>query len=233
MVSSSVGKPFYFQPPWIILFQLHKLQKVQPWDVNISFLLTSFLDEMDKQGEVDFRASGMALDSSANIYLQKSRLFLELGDSPNPPKPKPSLPPPIFYPLRYELTSTTIKHLLEALDKALEGESLVSSKRRLKPVYTPPPEPFPQIKLYLIEIEKEMRDLFLFLQKLANEEKLISFSLVIARMKKTEAIKTFITLLFLAQKDKVVLWQEEELGEIFITLSEERALIVKKGEAII
>jgi chromatin segregation and condensation protein Rec8/ScpA/Scc1 (kleisin family) len=45
------------------LFEIHKLEKLTPWDVNITYLLTSFLSEMERMGKVDFRASGVALDS--------------------------------------------------------------------------------------------------------------------------------------------------------------------------
>jgi len=55
----AMKKPFYLLPPWNILFEIHKLEKVKPWHVNISFLLASFLDEMQKHGEIDFRASGV------------------------------------------------------------------------------------------------------------------------------------------------------------------------------
>jgi len=68
MTSSLTKKPFYYQPPWNILFELHKLERVQPWGINLSFLLMSFLDEMSKLGEVDFRASGMVLDSSGKKH---------------------------------------------------------------------------------------------------------------------------------------------------------------------
>ena len=68
----TLKKPFYFQPPLSILFELHKLEKVLPWEVNISYLLTMFLNEMEQQGKVDFRASGIALESSSTIYLKKT-----------------------------------------------------------------------------------------------------------------------------------------------------------------
>jgi len=215
----TMKKPFYFQPPWNILFELHKLRRIRPWDVNISFLLMSFLEEMNKRGEVDFRASGIALDSSATIYLMKSKLLLKLEEPPAPPKPQPGfLPPPLFLPIRYELTSTTIEHLLEVLDSVLKGERLFTLRARLKPVLPPPPEILPPIDLYMMEIEKQMDRLRRFLQKLAEKGKLISFSRVVAGLEKLEAVKTFITLLFLAQRGEVSLWQEEELGEIYITL---------------
>ena len=168
-MASSVGKPFYFQPPWNILFELHKLEKILPWDVNISFLLTSFLKEMEKRGEVDFRASGVALDSSATIYLLKSKLLLELEEPPPPPKLPPDfLPPPLFLPLRYELTSTTLQHLLNVLDEVLKGEHLFAIQPRSEPILPPPSEILPPVDLYLMEIEKQMENLHHFLLQNAS-----------------------------------------------------------------
>lgn len=218
--ASTDKKPWFLLPPWNILFELHKLQKVKPWAINISFLLTSFLDEMGRKGTVDFRASGVALDSSATIYLLKSKLLLKLEEPPPSPKPAPDfLPPPLLYPLRYELTSTTIKNLLEALDEALKSEKRFASKPRLEPILPPPPDIIPPIDLYLMEIEKQMKKLYRFLLELAHEEELIIFSKIAAGLEKLEAIKRFILLLFLAQKGKVTLWQEEEFGEIYVTLA--------------
>lgn len=217
---STEKKPWFFLPPWNILFELHKMQKVKPWAINISFLLTSFLEEMRRKGTVDFRASGVALDSSATIYLLKTKLLLKLEEPPPSPKPMPDfLPPPLMYPLRYELTSTTIKNLLEALDEALKSEKVFALKPRLEPILPPPPEIIPQIDLYLVEIEKQMNRLYRLLLELAHEEKLVSFAKIAAGLEKLEAIKRFILLLFLAQKGKVTLWQEEEFGEIYVTLT--------------
>lgn len=218
-MSSSMEKPFYFQPPWNILFELHRLQKIMPWDVNISFLLRSFLEEMEKRGEIDFRASGVALDSSTTIYLMKSKLLLKLEEPPPLPKTPPDfLPPPLLLPLRYELSSTTIHHLLEVLDEVLKGESLVPSKPRLEPVL-PSPEVLPPVDLYLIEIEERMENVYNLLCQLASQAKLILFSKVVAGLEKLEAVKTFIILLFLAQRGKVNLWQEEDFGGLYITVT--------------
>ncbi len=221
-MASTTQKPFYFQPPWNVFFELKRLQKIHPWDVNVEFLLRSFLGQMEKTGDVDFRASGVALDSSATIHLMKSKLLLKLEEPPAPP-PKlyfESIPPPLFLPLRYELTSTTVQNLLKMLDEALKGEQLLVFKPRLETVLPPPPEIFPTIDLYLMEIEKTMTSLYALLQKLALEASPVAFTNVIAGLRKLEAIKTFITLLFLAQAGKVTLWQDENLTEIFITISE-------------
>jgi chromatin segregation and condensation protein Rec8/ScpA/Scc1 (kleisin family) len=52
-----------------------------------------------------------------------------------------------------------------------------------------------------------------------REGKLILFSNVVTGLSKLEAIKTFIVLLFLAQKGDVSLWQDEELTDIYVTVS--------------
>ena len=221
----SMQKPFYFQPPWNILFEIHKLEKVKPWDVSISFLLASFLDEMQKRGKVDFRASGVALDSSAFIYLMKSELMLKLEEPPAPPRLPPEfIPPPIFLPLRYKLTSTTIDQLLEALDSVLKGEKLLPLKPRLEPILPPPTDILPQIDRYLMEIETLMEKLYSKMLCLAKGKPFLGFARLVLGKDRIEAIRTFILLLFLAQRQKVWLWQEEEFGEIYISV---------KGEAVV
>ncbi len=228
----SMKKPFFLTPPWNILFEIHKLEKVKPWNVNISFLLTSFLDEMQKQDEVDFRASGVALDSSAFIYLMKSKLLLKLEEPPTPPKPSPGfIPPPIFLPLRYELTSTTIEQLLDALDTVLKGEKLLPSKPRLEPILPPPMEIMPQIDRYLMEVENLMEKLYSDMLRLVKGKQFLRFSKLVLDKNRLEAIRTFILLLFLAQKQRIWLWQEEEFGEVLISLEGDVA-VEGNGETI-
>jgi len=210
-------KPFYFHPPLNILFEIHRLEKVLPWDVNISYLLDMFLDEMEQLGEVDFRASGMALDSSSTIYLRKTKLLLKL-EEPLPP-PKTSLefiPPPMFLPLRYELSSTTIDNLLTVLDEVLKGENI--RPPRLPEPILPTPEILPPVDMYLLQIEDHMKTLYDQLCQLVGTGELISFSKLTAGLESIEAVKTFIILLFLAQRGKIGLWQEEEIEELYITV---------------
>jgi len=220
MTSPASRKPFFLLPPWNILFELNRLSNLRPWDINIAYLLTTFLEEMQKRGEIDFRASGVALDSSSTIYLMKSRLLLKLEEPPAPPKTPPDFsPPPLFLPVRYELTSTTIHELLNVLDEVLKGEHLFALRPRTEPLLPSPPEILPPLDLYLMEIEKQMDNLYHTVLRLSGQEKLVLFSKLIVASDKLEAIKTFIVLLFLAQKGDVSLWQDENLTDIFITVS--------------
>jgi chromatin segregation and condensation protein Rec8/ScpA/Scc1 (kleisin family) len=217
-----VRRPFYLHPPWNILFEFHKLEKLTPWNVNIAYLLTSFLDQMEKSGQVDFRASGVALDSSALIYLMKSRLLLKLEEPPPPAKPPQDfLPPLLFLPLRHELTSTTIHHLLEALDDVLKGENLIHLEKGVEePLLPTPSEILPQLDFYLMEIETQMEKLYTDLSDRVKGVGIIEFSSLIKGITRLEAIRTFILLLFLAQEGKLDLWQNEDCEEIYITVGD-------------
>lgn len=203
-----------------ILFEFNKLEKLTPWNINIAYLLATFLENMEKTGQVDFRASGVALDSSALIYLMKSKLLLKLEEPPQPPKtPQDFLPPPLFLPLRHELTSTTIKNLLEVLDDVLKGESLMRPEKPvLQNILPPPSEILPQLDLYLMEIELQMERLYNSLLERVKGAGLIELATLVKNTSRLEAIRTFILLLFLAQAGRINMWQNEETEEIYIAI---------------
>jgi len=219
-MSTAIRKPFYLRPPWNILFELNKLEKLRPWNVNISYLLRSFLSEMEQTGKVDFRASGVALDSSALIYLMKSKLLLTLQEPPAPPKASPGLsPPPLFLPLRHELTSTTIQNLLDVLDEVLRGEKLHRLNRVVaQPVLPSVSDILPQFDMFLAEIEMQMEKLYALLCEKVKGAGIIEFSTLIKGTAHIEAVRTFILLLFLAQNVKVSLLQNEETEELYIAV---------------
>ncbi|MEM1506954.1 MAG: hypothetical protein QW702_04510 [Candidatus Bathyarchaeia archaeon] len=217
------NRPFYLQPPWDILFDFQRLQKINPWSIDIAFLLLTFLKEMEQRAIIDFRASGVALDSSASIYLLKSSLLLKFEEPQPPPSPKPAIdfiPPPLTLPLRYELTTTTIQNLLEALNEALQSESLLSIKVAQKPIL-PPPEIIPTISAYLMEIESKIEEVSQKIRFLLERGEIVTFSKIIHGSDKNEAIRVFIILLFMAQRGIVTLWQHEEFGEIYVTFNGE------------
>ena len=227
----NMKKPFYFQPPLSILFEIHRLEKILPWNVNISYLLEKFLKEMDQLGEVDFRASGVALESSSTIYLKKTKLLLKLEEPMQPPKVVPEFnAPTMFLPLRYELSSTTIDNLLNVLEEVLKGERIHTPKLP-KPIL-PTPEIIPPVDMYMLQIEEHMKRLYDQLCALVGTGELLTFSKLISGLKKIEAVKIFINLLFLAQNGKIGLWQEEEIEELYITVIGDPIFDSKRTERV-
>jgi segregation and condensation protein A len=217
-------RPFYLRPPWNILFELSKLEKLTPWSVNISYLLRSFLSEMEKiNGEkVDFRASGVALDSSALIYLMKSKLLLTLQEPPPPPTRVPTdfVPPPLFLPLRHELTSTTIQHLLEVLEDVLKGEKFLTLGHEIEqhPILPAVTDLMPKFDRFIAELENEVDKLYNLLVERTGGQGIIDFTTLIKGKTRIEALRMFIYLLFLAQDGLVSLWQNEETEELYIAV---------------
>jgi segregation and condensation protein A len=221
MSTTPIRKPFYLRPPWNILFEISKLEKLTPWNVNIAYLLRSFLTEMERTDKVDFRASGVALDSSALIYLMKSKLLLTLQEPPVPPKgPQDFVPPPLFLPLRHELTSTTIQHLLEVLDDVLKGEKLLRLDHAVveHPVLPSVSDLMPQFDQFIAELELQIDKLYAILCEKVKGAGIIDFSTLSKNATRIEALRMFIYLLFLAQDGLVSLWQNEETEELYIAV---------------
>ncbi len=222
MSTSPLRKPFYLRPPWNILFEVSKLEKLTPWNVNISYLLRSFLAEMERTDKVDFRASGVALDSSALIYLMKSKLLLSLQEPPALPSkgPQDFVPPPLFLPLRHELTSTTIQHLLEVLDDVLKGEKLLHLDHTMEqhPILPAVTDLMPQFDKFIAELELQVDKLYAILCEKVKGAGIIDFSTLSKGATRIEALRMFIYLLFLAQDGLVSLWQNEETEELYIAV---------------
>ncbi|MBS7627845.1 hypothetical protein KEJ36_03385, partial [Candidatus Bathyarchaeota archaeon] len=80
------------------------------------------------------------------------------------------------------------------------------------------PSGLPSLDPYLVKIEELTDGLYERLLGLLNKDAFIPFSKVIEKLPRREALITFLALLFLACRGKLNLWQEEEPGEIYISL---------------
>ncbi len=210
-------KPFWLKPPWMVLFDLIKLHRVRPWDVDIAGLLASFMAEMKKSGFLDFAVSGTALLSSSILLRLQSEVVMKLEEPPKPPEPRPIefLPPPIQLPFRFEATSTTLDSLVQALEEAIRT-GLETRPIKTIPVVAPPPEFFREYDQFFVEIESKIDD---FLKKLwiFSHGSLITFSKVVEGKSRLETVRTFLLLLFLAARGKIGLLQDEEFGDIYVS----------------
>ncbi|MDD4417233.1 MAG: hypothetical protein PHH81_00145 [Bacteroides graminisolvens] len=172
--------------------------------------------------KVDFRASGVALDSSALIYLMKSKLLLTLQEPPPPPARVPTdfVPPPLFLPLRHELTSTTIQHLLEVLEDVLKGEKFLTLGHEIEqhPILPAVTDLMPKFDRFIAELENEVDKLYNLLVERTGGQGIIDFTTLIKDKTRIEALRMFIYLLFLAQDGLVSLWQNEETEELYIAV---------------
>ena len=218
-------KPFWLRPPYVILFDLLRLHRIKPWDVNITYLLNAFLAEMKKQGFIDFSASGTALLSSAMIHRMKSELVLKMEDPPKPPiaRPNEEVPPPLPFPIRFEYTSTSIEQVLTMLEEVLKRESLALAERKS---LLSPPEILEQMDEFLANIEKNIEVFYEALLRQAARSPTLSFVKLTRGYTLLEAVRVFIMLLFLVMQNRVSLIQKEDQRDIIIGLPEVASRLV-------
>jgi len=216
-------KPYYLRQPWDVLFRENKLEKVSPWNVNLVILLASLLEEMEKAG-IDFRLAGTAIHSSVLIYLRKAELLMKMEELPQPEDEEGDevyLPPALPLPFRFEHTTTTVNDLIEALEKALTDRSR-SMKPRLPVLPTPIPD-FLDAEQYLLEIESRADDLLEELRWRYERGGEVRLTRLVAGQTWAEVVRIFMMLLFLAQRMKIDLTQDEEELDIVITVTGDEA----------
>ncbi|MEM3506888.1 MAG: hypothetical protein QW589_08890 [Candidatus Bathyarchaeia archaeon] len=214
-------KPFWLNYPYIILFDLLRLHRIKPWDINLASILNSFLAEIKKSGYIDFSISGTALLSSASIHRMKSELILKMEEAPKKPEPKPQeeIPPPLFLPIRFEYSSASVEDLLKAIEKVLMNESLLGlmniDGRIIEPVNV-----VKQLDEFLANIDEHMENFFALILESSKINKIVSFKKLMRNRSIIEVIRSFIMLLFLANKGKIRIFQDGEFSDICIKVVE-------------
>lgn len=214
-----LSKPFWLRPPYLTLFDLLRLHRVKPWDVDIAFLLNSFLAEMKEHGYIDFSASGTALLSSSIVHRMKSEVVLKMEEPPKPPTPKPheDVPPPLPFPIRFEYTCTSVVEILRTLQDVLTNEKELLAR---KPFVLSPPSVFEQLDEFLANIEENIQDFYAELIKLSIRGVPISFRELTEGHPLIQIVRVFVMTLFLAHQKKIIVTQEEQGSDILIRLGE-------------
>lgn len=210
-------KPFWLRPPYLILFDLLRIRRVRAWEVNLKEILSGFLEEMRKLGEVDFPASGVALLSSSILHRMKSESVLKMEEPPRSPEPKPEEPslPPMPSPLvRFEHAPISITEIVKALEKALEREEARSSKSGI--LFSPPVTE--QLDEFLLNIRERVNEFYAKLVDKAREGA-VYFTEIIKGLPPLQIVRIFLMLLFLANEGRINIEQEGE-EDILITVVE-------------
>ena len=202
----------FAKAPLNLLIDPRAAKRKSPWEIHISELLDLFLKAISKAEILDLRVAGTAALTSATIYRFKvESLFLfeklqrerKMVDATEPPQI-------VVMPFRYEIYSTTVEELFDALSRILEEivveereESTVSSSLLDE---TPPPNP----EEYLITILSNLEAFKAILRERIGPTGRIKFSDLVRGMPLVEVARTFILLLFSASGGEVILEQEGE-----------------------
>jgi len=200
------------KPPFNLLIDPNAARRKSPWEIHISELLDMFLQAIMKSEFLDLRAAGTAALTSATIYRFKVESLFLFEKLQRERRIMDDIEPPqiVVMPFRYEVYSTTVDELFDALTRILE--EIVHSGREESTVSPSlleegtPPNPEDYLNTILSNLQAFTRVLRERIGGLGR----IKFSDLIAGMPLIEAARTLILLLFAASNGTVVLDQEGE-----------------------
>ncbi len=199
-------------PRWKILFDVTKLDRVKPWEVNLVNIIKTLVEELRKFEIIDLNPCGIALYSAATIHRIKTEKLLKL-DTPSQPKEKPQLiiPQPIDLPVPPEFMVLTIQELVTSLESVLyRNVKVVSVPEQL--------QTFTELNFedYLVKLEERIEEFIKTLKDILVEYEQIEFKALIEGADRLEAVRRFILLLFAAARGVVEIFQDEETGKIMV-----------------
>jgi segregation and condensation protein A len=217
---SERNSPFWLQPPWSFLLDSLKASKLSPWDIDIAYLVSSFLQKMYELGVIDFRVSGRALLSASIILKLKTEQLLDINANLELTEEEKELVlPPLEMPLRLTSRKVTLDELLVALERVLlQGDEKANkAKQDEKARSFVTPLVF-ELEPDMINVEKSINETLQRILKLAMSEPVVKFSHLLYERTSKEVVKILLSCLHLANRGRIRVWQEEDFGEILITL---------------
>ncbi len=204
-------------PEWkSILIDLVSSEKMDPWDIDILFLAEKYLQKINSLEQADLRVPANAILASAILLRAKSRL-LKIPSLEEEEKTETDKIIEEFIP---ELRDAqAIREGKISLDELVEAiESIVEQTKKKKNKIKEMPELKFQVPIATENINAKMEKVLGRIKEKADSSGMVLFSSLVDKGAPLEIVETFIPLLFLHEEEKINLWQEEWLGEIFISL---------------
>ncbi len=203
--------------------------RIDPWEVDVGEIATRFLERVRSMQRLNLRLSGRTLLAASLLLRMKSERILEREDEEEEEEPQeeeepegvveglreeqepPALPVPARRRVRRR---TTIFELVEALQRALSEEVLRRNFPRGR-----------RDRSLVIQVDEEdirekIEKVYSTLTEVCASMGTVSFSYLVQGRERREMVETLLCLLYLSAQGRILMWQEEIFGEIFISLPE-------------
>jgi len=218
------------QPAWkTMLMEIVNGNKMDAWDIDIADLAEKYLQRISEAGGNDLRLPANAILASAILLKFKSK-FLELSEIEEGDelfdrglleKERAELEamlPSLRQIRKIREAKISLSDLVDSIELMLEKSRRKGGTTVLRKI-----DDMPEFRLPSLEkdIEKRMEDAMKLLLKSVDSENLVLFSHLVEGKDALEVIDTFIPLLFLANREKILLWQDEFFGEIYVALAQD------------
>ncbi|HYA61346.1 MAG TPA: ScpA family protein [Candidatus Acidoferrum sp.] len=203
-----------------ILVSLAKDGEIDPWDIDIVDMTDKFLAKVEKMEKLDLRISSRTLLFASMLLRMKSDALAEREyDKEDDSGYVEEDDGPEYFPtLKHKVRRrakrrVTLSELIEELKKATKRKER-SDIRRLRAVHHDNVDAL--VAAHSEDIEKQIELLSSVLKQRQGERGYILFSELIAVKTPEDVVKTYIPLLFMANRRQIKLEQQEIFGDIFI-----------------
>jgi segregation and condensation protein A len=203
-----------------ILVELVHKNQLNPWDIDIIDIVGKYVEVVKGLKVMDLRIPANII-LAASILLRLKSDMLELRDealeelTPEDGSGRPYVSvDPLSVRLRLPpRRRITLPELISALEEVMKLREFKAA--RLASAATE----FP-LTLSRVDVEADIEALFALLAQHADSSRMLTFSSLYSLSQKPDALlDVFIPLLFLANKSRIALIQEDFFGEIVIVLN--------------
>ena len=235
---------FVIQPTWKeFLIELVNSNQMNPWEVDLIEIANTYLKRVRELRSMDLRIPANVILASA-LLLRFKADALSLEDEPEPIEEaieethciNEEIPELIVRANQPRRRKLTLEELIKAVDDVMREQS--------KPIINPAAP-----RVFTIELQKEgmnelMRKVYSHAIELKDAENVLLFSELISRFHTgtpcpgpgnghehglwcygiDNAVRHLMPLLHLVQENKLLAWQDNLFGEIFIRVMDENAL---------
>lgn len=212
-------------PPLNLLFNPSFVNKKDIWNINLTTLLDSLLEIINRGDSKDLRLCGIAALSSAIIHRIKVESIFELQKiamqhkSPEYPKQDEIIPElkSIEVPFRFESTyPVSLTDLLHVLENMIAELTNPKQKKKQIDLEANPSFDFSQYLARFEEILKQYQNQIL---DALNGEGSKNFTELIVGLKPIEIVRTFIAVLYLSMSNLIEIEQKEEEYDMRLILA--------------
>ena len=221
----SVGKfdieGFVSEATWKdVLLELVKRNELNPWDIDIVDLVEKYIGAVKRMKILDLRIPANIILAAAILLRLKSDM-LEIEEKTEEAAAEEEMMPPyvpvegLSVRLRLPQKSrVSLNELIDALEEAMKLKELKEAQAtavesRQVPIFLSHPD-----------VEVDVEKVLGLVKKNLDGSKMVTYSLLCDSAKsESPLLEVFIPLLFLANKNKVLLLQETFFGEIIVSLN--------------
>ena len=204
-----------------LLIELVESSQIDPWDVDISLIVDSYLAAKKAMKALDLSIpANIILAASILLRMKSDMLGLPSIEEPQPQADEeriqriiPEVTPLSLRARMQPNRKVTLEELLDALDEAMK----VQQHREYKIEMENTPVP---MLINVDDIDKKLDNTLSLVRNNADVTGMVTFATLANKFNYAESmlLDLFVPLLFLAHKGDIVLFQEEFFNEIFIKL---------------